>query len=95
MSEYLVTDAFQFRGGILRSGQTVELTDGQAADPFVARHVRRVEDTPEGRAAVAEARERAANAGAPLKGNRPAVSDARNVRRGASRAVAAGQGELI
>ena len=41
MALHIVTRAFQFRGGVWRSGQSLELSEREAADPFVAAHVRR------------------------------------------------------
>lgn len=37
---FVVARAFQFRGTMWRAGQTLRLSDGEAADPFVAAHVK-------------------------------------------------------
>lgn len=38
--DYIVTRAFQHRGGIWRAGQTIRLDEAELSDPFVASHVR-------------------------------------------------------
>ncbi len=40
---YLVTRSFQFRGGSIRTGATVRLTEAEMADKFVMAHVTPIE----------------------------------------------------
>ena len=39
----VVTGSFQFRGGMWRTGQRIEVARDELADPFVAEHVRPAE----------------------------------------------------
>ena len=83
MAMYIVTRAFQHRGTMWRSGQPVELSDAEAAEPFVAAHVRRAEageKVPRGGAAAnltnGTARRKPAPPARALKGEASGMDDA-------------------
>lgn len=53
MENYIVTRAFQHRGGMWRPGQTIRLSAEEAGDRFVREHVRPAGDGEAGKAAPA------------------------------------------
>lgn len=44
MGIYIVTDMFQFMGGMCRKGEVLRLDEATAADPYVAAHVRALQE---------------------------------------------------
>lgn len=69
MTRAICIRSFQFRGGVVRAGRLLRLTDAEAGDGFVAAHVRALAD---GEAPPAAARDYFGNG---VERRRPAAQD--------------------